>query len=134
MNNKKIEKLISLIIFGIFSSATYGEGSMSVSFKNNSDGLLKCEKKDNADYVTFLRLRPDEKKEFQNFHMPVDLRCYISISSNSVTTFTYFPINKAGEYELLKEKVPCEKCKSGTDSKWATIVVYPDGKTFYSKW
>ena len=129
-----MKNLISLIIFGILSSVAYGEGSMNISFKNNSDGLLKCEKKDHVGYVTFLRLRPDEKKVFKNFHIPVDLRCYISISSNSVTTFTYFPISKAGEYELLKEKVPCEKCKSGTDSRWATIVVYPDGKTFYSKW
>lgn len=108
------------------------EKSISVSFKNNSNNILKCEVLGQSDYVPFINLEGKQERHFDNFNAGSKVRCYISIDNRSTTVLTYFDIISAGNYELLFDRVPCPSCR-GIDWRWATVVVYPNGQADYNR-
>ncbi|MCK5537065.1 MAG: hypothetical protein KAI79_09570 [Bacteroidales bacterium] len=128
-------KLISSVTICLLLNSTLilaNEKSVQVSFTNNSSNTLNCSIKMGKDYVPFINLRGEKSKSFQNFKLNSQVRCSISIDNRSSTVLTYFKAHISGEYELLLKKVKWDK---GTKSKtrWATIVVYPNGEAHYNK-
>lgn len=130
---KKILLLLFLVAI-LNSSGLLASDDIEVVIFNNSDKLLKCQRNDGKGYVPFIRAMPNERKEFKSFKKASNVRCSTSLDRDSGTFLTYFSINQAGLYELLQEMVPCEKCQNGSETRWATIVVYPNGESFYTKW
>lgn len=108
------------------------ENSISVTFKNNSNNVLKCGIFEQDDYVPFISLDGKQDKHFDNFTVGSKLRCSINIDSRSSTVLTYFDVIASGVHELLLDKVPCPSCR-GQDWRWATIIVSPNGHANYNR-
>lgn len=124
--------LLFWLVF-IFPALAFSSEDKNVTFLNNSEKLLKCWIKIGNEYTPFIRLEPGKTKEFEGFKVDSDVRCQTEIDKNrSSTMLTYFSIKTEGVYELLQERVHCETCPSKV--RWATIVTYPNGEAFYTKW
>ena len=130
MNLRLLSMFVVLLLLG--SNAIANEGKPTVTFNNNSDNLLKCEVKTDNEYTPFIRLQPGASKRFENFKLGSQVRCQTIIDDHSSTVLTYFNVNTEGIYELLKERVHCETCPSKL--RWATIVTFPNGEAYYTKW
>jgi len=131
---KQMKYLLTGALLCLFSTLSIANKGIDVKFKNNSDGLLKCSLKQSDNYVTFIRLQPNESKSFGSFTKNNSIRCSISINKRATTVLTYFPVVQSGNYELLKEYVSCKKeCNGKKDYRWATIAVLPDGTSIYNK-
>lgn len=105
-----------------------------VVFVNNSEKLLKCWIKTGSEYTPFIRLESGNSKSFEGFKIGADVRCSTEVDKKqgSTTMLTYFSVKSEGIYELLQERVPCATCPSKV--RWATIVTFPNGEAFYTKW
>lgn len=118
----------------LFSKVSFSQEN-NVIFYNNSSKLLKCSIKDGNDYLPFVRLGPEDSKSFDLFIIGKEIRCSTVIDKNegSSTTLTYFEVKDIGKYEFLQEYVSCPKCSGKNKNRYATIVVFPNGKPFYTK-
>jgi hypothetical protein len=121
------------IFFGLSYPVLSQEKSGNVSFQNNSNNFISCGINGRNGYVTFLQISSKQKKNFDRFVLGSAIRCFALLDANSTTVFTYFNVTSAGVHEFLLDRVPCERCYERS-SRWATIIVYPNGQADYTKY
>jgi hypothetical protein len=107
--------------------------SVGIFFKNNSNNVLKCwHVRASGNLVNFLMIEGQQVKHFDNFNSGSKIACSIEIDSYSATLLTHFSVASTGNYELLLDRVPLSNSQGGNTWRWATVVVYPNGQSYYS--
>jgi hypothetical protein len=115
-------------------SALSQKDSVNISFKNNSNNILKCwHVRAGGNLINFLMIEGQQVKHFDNFiNSGSKIACSIELGSYSATLLTHFSIASTGNYEFLLDRVPLSNSQGGNTSRWATVVVYPNGQSYYS--
>ncbi len=109
------------------------KGSVAISFKNNSSNTLKCWLvSGNKNLSAFLMIEGQQSKHFDNFNSGSKIACSIDIDSYASTMLTHFSVAYSGDYELLLDRVPLSNIQGKNTWRYATVVVYPNGQSYYS--
>jgi S1-C subfamily serine protease len=102
------------------------------SLKNNSDKNLVCEhlsSKNNYSY--FVSISGKTQRDFSSYP-GLHMRCKLMQNQRNITMFTYLEFASSGIYSFYNVDVPCEKCATQNPLRPVTLVVYPNGKLFYT--
>lgn len=105
---------------------------INITLKNGSDNELECGKMMGNDFESFLIIGGREERSYENIKEGEFIGCNIKIDGRSSTILTWFNATRPGVYTFLLEQVECKTCK-GTNERWATFVVNPNGQREYQQ-